>query len=261
MKRLVLLVLLIILLALIETRWFKWFPKQEREEILYFPSSNFIKALTGGFDILLSDLLWIEANLYFGKHRKTDRSYPYLFHMYDVITELDPKFISTYTFGGMILADDVKNIPLATKLLNKGMANNPERWEIPFVKGFIYYVYKRDYQSASKWFLFASQKENAPELAIRFASWTLLKEKRVELGLRLYLHFYEKATNEVSKEKAIKGIIRIISTQYKNFYKDKKYYAPSLFTLYKEGYLPFIPIVSEGVFKIENGTVVFKPFK
>ncbi len=258
MKRLLLVSVLIIFLALTEKNGFKWMPKQKREELLYFPSNEFVKATTGGFDLLLADFLWIETGAYFGKHRQTDKRYPYLYHMFDIITDLDPKFIPAYTLGTILLTTDAKKSDLALKLLDKGMADNPELWQIPFTKGFIYYIHNKNPKEASKWFLIASYKEDAPEMVQKFAAWTLSKGKGVELTLRLYLRLYEISSSKIFTEKAIKGISKVLSDQYKQFYMDKGYYTKSLFELYKDGYLPFIPQIPGGRFIIKNDKVIFQ---
>lgn len=258
MKKLLLALVLIILLALTEKKGFKWIPKQRREELLYFPSNEFVKATTGGFDILLADFLWIETGNYFGKHRRSDKSYPYLYHMLDIITDLDQKFIPVYTLGTILLTTDANESDLALKLLDKGMADNPEVWQIPFTKGFIYYVHNKDPEKASKWFLLASYKKDAPEIVQKFATWTLYKSKGVELTLRLYLRLYEISSSEIFIEKAINGITKVLSDQYKKFHKDKDYHAESLFDLYKAGYLPFIPQIDGGRFIIKDGEVIFQ---
>ena len=66
------------------------------------------------------------------------------------------------------------------------------------------------------------------------------------------------SSSEIFIEKAIKGMAMILSDQYKQFYMDKGFYAGSLFDLYKYGYLPFIPQIPGGRFKIENGKVIFQ---
>jgi hypothetical protein len=261
MKKTFIVLILICLLSLTEIKGFKWMPKQQREELLYFPSNEFVKAVTGGFDLLLADFLWIETGSYYGKHRLSDKSYPYLYHMFNIVTDLDPQFLSPYTFGAMLLADDAKRLDLALKLLDKGIIKNPELWQIPFTKGFILYIFEKNNLEASRWFLFAYYIEGAPELALKFATWTLIKGKGVELTLHLYLKLYETSSSPIFKEKAIEGISKTLSSQYKEFYKDKKYYANSLFALYRAGYLPFIPEIPGGTFDIKDGQVVFRQFQ
>ncbi len=261
MKRLLFGLILLLFLALIEIKGFRWIPKQQREELLYFPSNKFVKAITGGFDILLADFLWIETGTYFGKHRLSDKSYPYLYHMLNIITDLDPKFIPPYTLGTILLTTNAHQSNLALEFLDKGMRDNPELWQIPFTKGFIYYIHNKNPKEASKWFLLASYKKDAPELALKFATWTLIQGKGVEITLHLYLNLYESSSSPIFKEKAIEGITKTLSNQYKKFYIDKNYYAQSIFTLYKAGYLPFIPEIPGGVFTIKDGEIVFQQFQ
>jgi hypothetical protein len=261
MKRLLLALILLILLAVTERKGFKWVPKQKREELLYFPSNKFVEAITGGFDVLMSDFLWMETGNYFGKHRRTDKNYPYLYHMFDIITDLDPKFLPVYTLGTIMVATDAKETDMAMELLNKGMRDNPKLWQIPFTKGFIYYVHKKDPLKASRWFLLASYKEDAPEIVGKFATWTLYKSKGVEVTLSLYMRLYNVSSSEIFKEKAIKGIGKVISDQYKKFHMDKGYYVESIFELYRTGYLPFIPEIPGGVFDIKDGKIIFQQFQ
>lgn len=260
MKRLLTALVLIVVLAITEIKGFKWMPKQEREELLYFPSNKFVKATTGGFDLLLADFLWIESGAYFGKHRLSDESYPYLYHMFDIVTDLDPEFIPPYTLGTLLLASDAGEIDLAIKFLDKGMADNPELWQIPFTKGFIYYIYDKNLSEASKWFLLASYKKNSPEITQKFATWTLHHGKGAELTLRLYLRLYNNSSSEIFREKAIKGILQLLSEQYRQFYEDKGYYARSIYDLKKSGYLPFVPKIPGGEFKIDDGKIFFQQF-
>ena len=260
MKRLLLVLVLISLLALTEKKGFKWIPKQEREELLYFPSNEFVKGITGGFDLILADLMWIETGTYFGKHRRSDKSYPYLYHMFDIITDLDPKFIPVYTLGTIMIATDANESELAMKLLDKGMRDNPDLWQIPFTKGFIYYVHNKKPYKASKWFFLASYKKDAPERVGKFATWTLYKSKGVEVTLSLYLRLYEISSSEIFREKAIKGIAKVLLDQSKQFKEDKGYQVESLFELYEVGYLPFIPEIPGGRFKLEDEKVIFQQF-
>jgi len=261
MKRLLLAIILIVLLAVTERKGFKWMPQQKREELFYFPSNQFVKATAGGFDILLADFLWIQTGSYFGKHRFSDRRYPYLHHMLNIVTDLDPKFIPVYTLGTILLTIDARRSDLAIELLHKGMRDNPDLWHIPFTMGFIYYVHNRNPEQAYKWFLIASYKENAPEMVQKFATWTMYKAKGVELTLNLYLRLYQISSSEIFTEKAIKGIEKVLSDQHKKFHEDKGYYAQSLFDLYKHDYLPFIPRIPGGAFIIEDGKVIYQQFQ
>ena len=66
------------------------------------------------------------------------------------------------------------------------------------------------------------------------------------------------SSSDIFKEKAIKGIAKVLLDQSKQFNEDKGFPVESLLDLYKYGYLPFIPQIPGGRFKIENGKVIFQ---
>ncbi|MCK4528350.1 hypothetical protein KAW18_13335 [candidate division WOR-3 bacterium] len=253
MKKFILLFVLMGLLFIVEVKGFQWIPGREGEELLFFPSGRFVNGISSGFENILADFIWIEAGVYYGGHRMTDRRYPYLYHILDVLTDLDPYFISAYTLGAALLSDDVERTDLSMDLLNKGIYNNPTSWEIPFIKGFIHYIYTKDYHEASRWFLLASKKEDAPDMVFKFATWTMVSGKGVEVALRLWLSIYYSSKSLLMKEKAIKGLTKILRMQALRFEEDRGYFPHSLSELKKLGYIPFIPYLDVGRFVlIEN---------
>ncbi|MCK4571610.1 hypothetical protein KAT89_01640 [candidate division WOR-3 bacterium] len=258
MKRVLLLIVLIGLLVIVEITCFEWIPRREGEELLFFPSGKFLQGITLGFDNLIADFIWIEAGVYFGGHRMTDRKYPYLYHILDVLTDLDSRFLPAYTIGSILLSDDVKRIDLSMKLLNKGMLKNPDSWEIPFLKGFIHYLFTKNYREASKWFLISSMKENAPDMTFKFATWTLIAGEGVDVALKLWLRFYNISKSALMKEKAIKGISKVLSDQAFRFKEDRGYSPRSLWEMVEENYIPFIPRIDIGEFVLKEDKIIIE---
>lgn len=258
MRRVIFIFFLISLLAITVKVGFKWIPVREGEELLFFPSGKFIHVIASGFDNLFADFIWIEAVVYFGEHRLTDRKYPYLYHILNVLTDLDQKFLPAYTIGGILLCDDVKRLDLSMKLLDKGMFKNPESWEVPFVKGFIHYLYTKNYHEASKWFLISSMKENAPDMTYKFATWTLVSGQGIEIALNLWINFYYISKSELMKEKSIKGITKILLDQAYIFKIEKGYYPVSLDEMVKANYLPFIPQIDNRRFVLRENKIIIE---
>ncbi len=258
MKRLILLVILIGLLVVVEIEFFEWIPRREGEEFLFFPSGKFVGGIASGFESLFADFIWIESGVYFGEHRITDREYPFLYHILNVLTDLDPRFLPAYTIGGILISDDVKRVDLSIKLLNKGMFNNPNRWEVPFVKGFIYYLYTKDYREASKWFLISSMKEDAPDMALKFAAWTLASGESVDVALKLWLRLYNISKSQLMKEKTIKGLATILRNQVLKFKEDRGYYPHSLSEMVEADYIPFVPRLDIGKFTLKENKIIIE---
>lgn len=258
MKRLIFIFILIFFLSITIRIGFKWIPVREGEELLFFPSGKFIHAISSGFDNLIADFIWIEAGVYFGEHRLSDRKYPYLYHIFNVLTDLDSKFLPAYTIGGILLCDDVKRVDLSMKLLNKGMFKNPDSWEIPFVKGFIHYLYTKDYIEASKWFLISSMKENAPDMTYKFATWTLLHGQGIEVAMNLWINFYYISKSDLMKEKAIKGMAKILYNQADRFKEEKGYFPSSLEEMVNNNFLPFIPRIDSLRFVLREKQIIIE---
>lgn len=258
MKRFIFIFILIFSLAITVRVGFKWIPVREGEELLFFPSGKSIHAISSGFDNLVADFIWIEAGVYFGEHRLTDRKYPYLYHIFNVLTDLDSKFLPAYTIGGILLCDDVKRVDLSMKLLDKGMFGNPDSWEIPFVKGFIHYLYTKDYNEASKWFLISSMKENAPDMTYKFATWTLVYGQGIEVAMNLWINFYYISKNDIMKEKAVKGIAKILYNQANRFEEEKGYFPSSLEEMVNANFLPFIPRIDNLRFMLKEKQIIIE---
>ncbi|MGH7885944.1 MAG: hypothetical protein ACRENO_09650, partial [Thermodesulfobacteriota bacterium] len=76
------------------------------EETLYLSSST-LKKVSLGFNELLSDIYWFRAIQYFGTNEVNfvNKDAELLLHYFDIITDLDPKFVNAYRFGGTFLAE------------------------------------------------------------------------------------------------------------------------------------------------------------
>ena len=71
---------------------------------LYIPTGKVLPYITLGYDQLLANVFWLKAGLYFGEKYLTDKNYTYLFHLLDFVTDLDPRFLVPYIFGGVVFA-------------------------------------------------------------------------------------------------------------------------------------------------------------
>ena len=69
-------------------------PDWTQESMAYLPGHNEIKGALLGYESTFSHYLWIRTVLYFGNHYATDRSFPWLINMVDMITRLNPLLLS-----------------------------------------------------------------------------------------------------------------------------------------------------------------------
>jgi hypothetical protein len=172
---------------------------------LYIRSGETLKRMALSYDAILADLYWIRAVQYFGGTRldtRPGKSYDRLYPLLDIATTLDPQFNIAYRFGAVFLAEAYPNGPgqpaSAIRLLKKGFAANPTRWQYLHDIGFVYYWWLRDYQAAASWFQRARAVPGAPEWLAPLAAVTLTRggdragaralwERMLETGEHEYL--------------------------------------------------------------------------
>lgn len=130
----------------------------KKEGMTYLPGDERIKTVLLGFESTAAHYLWIRTVLYFGGHFLTDKDYPWLIRMLDIITRLDPYFYPPYEFAGILVPDVCKNPDAARVLLQRGLSSIGNRkWNIPFYLGMIYLKYYNDKETAARYFAVASQ--------------------------------------------------------------------------------------------------------
>ncbi len=138
----------------------RWYPTVGSPvDEVYFTSGDGIDRLALSFKSVLADVYWIRAIQYFAATRLTgqpvsrqDLLYPLL----DIATTLDPAFNIAYRFGAIFLAEGrdrgLSQPALAIRLLDKGFAHNPRKWQYLYDKAFVYYWTYRDARTAAYWF-------------------------------------------------------------------------------------------------------------
>jgi hypothetical protein len=129
---------------------------------MYIPSGEFLKSFTIGFEQLIADYFWIKTIGYFGEHLMSDRNYPWLYHILDLVTTLDPQFIWPYYFGGITLSLEAQQVEQSNLILKKAMHYHPAVWKFPFFLGFNYWYYSNDPVKAAYYIKIAAQLPKAP---------------------------------------------------------------------------------------------------
>lgn len=169
--------------------------RQIEDDTLYLTSGPLVRHLAIAYQPLLADVYWIRAVQYYGGTRKqldpnsnagatapppaagTFGRYAALYPLLDLTTTLDPQFNIAYRFGSIFLAEPPPGGPgqpeLAIRLLEKGLRENPNKWEYMQDIGFVYYWWRHDYPTAAAWFDRGSQIPGAPWWLKSLAASTL----------------------------------------------------------------------------------------
>jgi hypothetical protein len=139
-------------------------------EVVYLPDARLLRPLVLGYDNVLADLLWFRTISYFGGHFETDRSYPWLARMCDLVTDLDPRAEHVYRFAGLILPWEANEADEGIRLLEKGVHNLPDTWELHYYLGMTRYFFKDDPDAAARDLGTAARLPGAPPLVARLAA-------------------------------------------------------------------------------------------
>jgi hypothetical protein len=169
-------------------------PGAAGDDAVYITSGTAVRRLSGAYTALAADLYWVRAIQYYGgaKRRLAETvgpppppllaavdtpEYTQLYALLDITTTLDPLFDIAYRFGAVFLAEaypaGAGRTDLAVKLLEKGIAARPDKWEYMQDIGFVHYWYAHDYREASAWFQKASEVPGAPVWLKPLAATTL----------------------------------------------------------------------------------------
>lgn len=177
------LALLLALQAGIQHRFVSRFPERNMENLLYLPTGQGLKVVSMGFQSLLADVLWMKAIGYFGGHNLTDRNYPWLYHILDQVTDLDPLFRHPYIFGGVVLSVVADSTEESVALLRKGMDYHPDDWRLPFYIGFNYFYYLKDPVRAAEYIQVAASLPARPQYLPYLAASLMTKVGRLEAAI------------------------------------------------------------------------------
>jgi tetratricopeptide (TPR) repeat protein len=176
---------------------------------MYYPKGPAVEKASLGHTSTAADLAWLRAVQYYGEHKRSDRKFDMMGHIFEVITDLDPRFVNAYIFGGLTTAQDAKDVPRGIALMEKGLRHNPDNWQMNFETGFVYYTCARDYEKAAARFRRAAELPGASESTMRFAAFVSHRAGDPRAALYLWQEFYNRTDNAEMKKKALENIERI----------------------------------------------------
>jgi hypothetical protein len=128
--------------------------------------------------------------------------------MFDLITDLDPKFYFAYWLGAWAIGDSGEP-EAAVALLAKGGRHNPDAYDYAYLTGFIHFLFRHDYSAAAASFEKAATFPDAPRFARTMAARMYQKQGKDELALQTWQTLYERATDPNTKRIAKRNVERI----------------------------------------------------
>ena len=186
--------------------------------IIYIPSGKYLKFATFGYSSLAADLVYIWAIQYYTTYTIVDR-FQNLEHIFSIIAELDPRFTDPYEIGALIAVNEAQDLDLAYKILDLGLAKNPDQWIFPFEAGH-YAQRARDYETARKYYQKTMGIPGAPDIAKRLYAAAGFKVMDLEESWKTWLEIFETAQDERTKNIAGKHLYQVKAAMDANILKE-----------------------------------------
>src|SRR5579864_80801 len=186
-------------------------PKATIEDTLYISSPTVVHDASLGFDGLMACLYWTRTVQYFG-HRHFDgaESYNELAPLLEITTALDPHMMPAYQFGASFLAPKppggAGQPERAVRLMEYGIAHNPDNWQLYYDLGFVYYTELKNYQKASEVFERGSKVPNAHPFMKIMAAQTAEHSGDYSTARMLWTATYESSHETNIRQNAVEHL-------------------------------------------------------
>lgn len=228
--------------------------------VLYVKSTEAVRRMALSYSAVLADVYWIRALQYYGGMRLATgaKDYSLLYPLLDITTTLDPQFNIAYRFGAIFLSEPspggAGRPDLAVKLLRKGFAHAPHRWQYLQDIGFVYYWWAGDYGEAAAWFEKASQVPGAPWWLKSLAAVTLAQGGDRRSSRVLWQALAASADNEWLRKESVRRLKQLDALDQIDqlqalvrLYAARTRTSPSsLAALVRAGYLRWVPVDPTG---------------
>lgn len=176
---------------------------QQTEEPVYLPKAEYLRPMSLGFANVMADILWFRTISYFGGHYRGNRVYPWLAHMCDLVTDLDPRAEHVYRFAGVILPWEAGEADEGIRLLEKGVRVFPDSWVMHYWLGFNYYFFKSDFRQAAFYLHRAAELPDAHPNAARLAALLYTKQYGADTA-SAFLREMERNTDDPQMQEVVR---------------------------------------------------------
>jgi hypothetical protein len=208
------------------------------------PSGEAARLSSFGAREALADWYWLKLIQYYGggdpqgKYRK-------LAELFDVITDLSPRFTEAYRTGLLILPGE-GFVEEAVALGEKGKTALPEHWEMPYYTGLVHHIYKKDYLSAAREFEAAAAMPDAPPIAKLFAGIYYNQADQRQTAYQIFKTIHDTTESEFVRDRSKEyvehlGIYFLLEDAVAQFRDRFSRYPTELSELVRSGIVPSIP--------------------
>jgi hypothetical protein len=136
-------------------------PWSELSQETYIFPEKVLPHVSFGFRNLFADYYWVKS---IQDLTIKGQNFPLYLQYFFNMTTLDPRFEQSYVFGVYMLPSEHHHeiFNLIVPLADRGIANLPNSWQIPYYLGFQYQLIFRDYTNALKYISLSASRKDAP---------------------------------------------------------------------------------------------------
>jgi hypothetical protein len=236
------------------------------EQLGYLPKGEYLRLAVVGYRQLVADLIWLQAVQHIGAARDTQEGYSWTYHAVDVLTDLDPQFVPPYQATGVLLGVLVGHHGEGIAILDKGMRNNPDVWQLPFLAGYISYYERCDPVAGGQYFRRAAQVPGSPAYLPRLAARMTVESGDPAAALEFLERFARSVQDERVREALVLRIkevsqeqdIRMLEEGVRLYYAHHQQFPSKLDDLLLRGIVRQLPVdLLGGEYQIDpmNGSV------
>jgi len=147
------------------------------------PDARYLKPVLIGYDAVAADVLWLRAVQVLGQKEVSDKDFEWLYHSLDIITTLDPRYTYAYRVGGVILTELAHRPDLSNRLLEKGCAQTPTAWWLPFNLAYNHFFYLNDHERGAEYMAKAARLPGSPPYLPRLAARMYAEAGTPQIGI------------------------------------------------------------------------------
>jgi tetratricopeptide (TPR) repeat protein len=186
-------------------------PQATIDDALYISSPKMVKRASLGFDGVMACIYWTRTVQYFGhRHFNRARTYHELAPLLEITTTLDPQLFPAYRFGASFLAPAPPNgagePDRAIQLMEYGIQNNPNNWQLYYDLGFVYYTELKDYKNAAEVFARGSKVPNANPVMKVMAAQMAEHAGEVDTARMLWSATYDSTNDSDIRQNAVEHL-------------------------------------------------------
>ncbi|MBI2837441.1 MAG: hypothetical protein HYX75_03955 [Acidobacteria bacterium] len=222
-------------------------------EMLYLPAGKYIKLTSLGYQQIFADVIYLWSIQHTTNEAVPDR-FARVEHVYEVINDLDPEYVDPYHIGAMTMVYEMNNIPMALRLLDRGMRNLPANWSIPMDAGFYAFMHARDFDLAVHYFDIAMQRPGAPSVLRRLRADMYRRKGDIQTARDFWHDVLEGTTDERERRIAYNHFfdlsqetdLRVLRKAIEAYTTARGHRPARLSRLKEDGFIAEVPTNPEG---------------